>query len=359
MLLVLAIIAIVSAIVVPGYRRMERHSHRSSCAANLKAIGQALAIFREDYGCYPPDATEWLWTPQAVEEYRSRYGEYPPGITPELCPLPRPDQPSGAPARVICGSVLGAAYYRADDPDPQRAGQPIITDDGVHGLGLYTLFYLGAYSSVLPPASVEPRLWHDGELYSELSSTRGLKDLPWFRGSGYITKLGTFHCPESQAKLHQGERDDRNDLVNRSTLPYLGGWGTYDEFYRRNFWWPGTTNLDVWDGDRSHPYCYPEGRHLLQAHPPVDTVVTWCTHHASAKAPPGPGSWERPVAPSWGRPAWCPCPAPPSGPVREVNPGDEDLVLYADGSVHPVLSTRANDVYRTPGDFGWPEGKTM
>lgn len=296
MLLVIAIIAIVSAIVVPSYRLMERQGHRSSCAANLKAIGQGLAIFREDYRCYPPDATEWLWTREAVQAYRTQYGEDPPGD-------------------FGLGTAVGAAY----NPN----GSPINT--GVHGLGLYTLFYLGTYASVLPPYSVDPRL--DRTANPELQFVVGLKDLPWFRGSGYITKLETFHCPANKATLHQGVENDRNDLVNRSALPYLSGWNNYDMFYRRNFWNQGTMLLGPDQGNR----------HLLQPYPPVDTVIAWCSHHRNTKPPSWPG------VPSFDKPAV----------------GDEDLVLYADGSVRAVLSTQQNDVYKAAGDFGWPEGKTM
>lgn len=290
LLLVIAIIAIVSAIVVPSYRLTERHGHRSTCAAHLKAIGQALAIFREDYRCYPPDATEWLWTKEAVQAYRSTYGEDPPGD-------------------FGLGTAVGAAY----NPD----GTPINT--GVHGLGLYTLFYLGAYASVLPPYSVDPRL--DRAANPELQFVVGLKDLPWFRGSGYITKLETFHCPANRNKLSE------NDLQWRNLLPYAGGWNNYDMFYRRNFWNPGTMLLGPDQGNRN----------LLQPYPPVDTVITWCPYHRHTKPPSGPG------VPSLDKPAV----------------GDEDLVLYADGSVRAVLSTQQNDVYKAAGDFGWPEGKTM
>jgi type II secretory pathway pseudopilin PulG len=310
MLLVIAIIAIVSAIVVPSYRLMERQGHRSTCAANLKAIGQGLAIFRQDYQCYPPDATEWLWTADAVKQYAEVYGEYPAGLDPALCSFQRP--PGSDP---VCGTVLAAAY--------DRDGNPITT--GVHGLGLYTLFYLGAYAYVLPPYSVDPRL--DRATNPELNNIQGLKDLPWFRGSGYITKLQTFHCPANKATLHQGVQNDRNDLVNRSALPYLSDWNNYDMFYRRNFWNPGKMLLGPDQGNR----------HLLQPYPPVDTVITWCPYHRNTKPPSGPGvrSFDKPAV------------------------GDEDLVLYADGSVRAVLSTKQNDVYKAPGDFGWPEGKTM
>jgi len=299
LLVVIAVMITLMAITVPSYQALSANNKRAGCAANLKALGQALAIFREDYQCFPPDSTEWLWTPAAVEQYKSLYGVAPPGD-------------------YGVGTLIGAAYHPNGDPFPT----------GVHGLGLFTLYYLGAYSAQLPPLSSEPRLQDYTEsadpflqtLRTDLERSRkGLNGLSWFRGSGYITELDTFHCPANQAPLNEA------DLSQRSQLPTLRGWNNYDLFYRRNYWHPGAPVPNFTDN-----------RNLFDPYPPADTVVTWCPYHRSSTPPSGPGV-ETPL-----------------------NPGDQDLVLFADGTVRRMAAQQQNRMYMEPNPgAGWPEGPIM
>ncbi len=299
LMVVIAILVALMAIVVPSYRAMSAQNRRASCAANLKTLGQALAIFREDYQCYPPDMTEYLWTPEAIEQYRALYGVDPPGDT-------------------SIGTLVSAAYH----PN----GDPFVTS--VQGLGLFTLYYVGAYAAQLPPVSSDPRLRDYEEssdpflktLRTDLENAKqGLNGLPWFRGSGYITEMRMYHCPSNYAVLAE------NDLGLRSKLPTLGGWNNYDLYYRRNFWHPGRPVAGVTDN-----------RNLFKAYPPADTVVTWCPYHRGSEPPPGPGVQSIP------------------------RPGDEDIVLFADGSVRRMATQQLNRMYQetSPG-AGWPEGPIM
>jgi len=302
LLVVISIMVLVMAIVVPSYRAMSAQSRRAICAANLKAIGQALALFREDYQCFPPDATENLWTEEAVRQYRDAYGVDPPGDH-------------------SVGTLIGAAYH----PN----GQPFET--GVKGLGLFTLYYIGAYSAQLPPLSSDQRIvdYPDSSdpflktLRTKLERSRqGLNGLPWFKGSGYITKLTTFHCPADDAKLIE------DDLGERTMLPYLRGWNNYDMYYRRNFWG------NEFGGGA--PTQLTDKRNLFSPYPPADTVVAWCPYHRDTRPPAGPG-------------------------VRsDVVGGDEDLVLFVDGSVRRMAAQRDNTMYKEPSAGGaWPEGPIM
>ncbi len=289
LLVVVAILIALLAIIVPSYRVMAARNRRASCAANMKAIGQALALFREDYQCFPPDATEFLEVPLDWNDS---------------------EQNPGDPVTVRYDSE----------------GNPVNT--GVRGLGLYTLYYLGAYSGVLPPLSVEPRI--GDELRAELAAKRqGLNGLLWFRGAGYIDELSTFHCPANEVELNE------NDLQDREQLPYLRGWNNYDMYYRRNFWVQGTRQLPVayWNESGQPEY---EKRHLLQPYPPADTVVTWCPYHRNSKAPAFPGLASLPAE------------------------GDQDLVLFADGSVHLMTTQASNRMYEGPAPgAGWPQGPIM
>jgi len=308
MMVVVAIMAMLAAIVIPSYHLYERRQYRSSCAADLKAIGQALAVFREEYGCYPPDATEFLWTEEAVKEYRRQYGADPPG-----------DHRLGTP--------FGAAYHPDGRPFAPDAGYEFYKSESnaVHGLGLYTLYYLGAYARSLPPSSLEPRFYDEaGHLRPGVNGAKGLSQFDWFKGSGYITEFSTFHCPANGEKLDQAALPWRQ-TTDRVGVPYLRGWGNYDMFYRRTFWRPGL-----------RPGADDDRRNLFQQYPPVDTVITWCPYHRSARPPSGPSA------------------------VGEVNPGDEDLVLFADGSVRRLVASTTNRPYQNPaGDFGYPQGPIM
>jgi type II secretory pathway pseudopilin PulG len=319
LLVVIGIIVLLMGIIVATYQGMSSQNRRSSCAANLKAIGQALAIFRDDYGCFPPDSTEFLWTEEAVTDYRTANGESPPGDS-------------------SLGTLTGAAY----NPD----GTPI--DTGVRGLGLFTLYYLGIYSAQFPPEDSEERLYDDdGNLLAALDSKKGLKDLGWFRGSGYLDNVNVFHCPANKTDSYknewlaqrQGPDDDDDGTPDTPGISYLGEWANYDRFYRRNYW--GNENSTATEGLKQtyQPTEWTEDnfghRHLFQPYPPADTVVTWCPHHRKSSAPKWPGD--------------------PEGDNPAIEPGDMDIVLFADGSVRRMAAQQANEMFNEP----IPQGPAM
>ena len=294
LMIVIAIMATLMAIIVPSYQVMASQHRRASCAANMKAIGQALALFREDYQCFPPDATESLWVPSDLNDEE------------------------------VAGDLIHAAY--------DEFGLPVET--GVHGMGLYTLYYLGVYSAVLPPSASEPRL--GDELRAELAARgQGLNGLLWFKGAAYIDELSAFHCPANDAKPYEDDLARRQLLPAVPGVPYLRGWNNYDMYYRRNFWNQGTELLPVRSYDENGRPVY-EKRHLLQPYPPADTAVMWCPYHRQSNVPAYPGL------------------------ASEVLPGDYDLVLFVDGSVRRMTSQPSNRMYEEPPPgAGWPEAPIM
>ena len=60
LMVVIAIIAILTAIILPSSRSIGARQDRQKCIANLKAIGLSLGLYREDYAGFPPDATEFF-----------------------------------------------------------------------------------------------------------------------------------------------------------------------------------------------------------------------------------------------------------------------------------------------------------
>jgi len=293
-MIVISIMIILVALVIPGYKVMSAQNQRNICAANLKAIGQALALFREDYQCYPPDVTEYLVLPQD------------------------PNNINGSPGPA---DSIQAAY--------DANGIPVNT--GIRGRGLYTLYYLGAYSMTLPPTTLEAEKRLGSTLRGVIAAQReGLNAFKWYRSGGYITDPKVFHCPANPAGLNDDDLTRNVDPAQQvSGVPTLGGWNNYDVYYRRNFWNPGTRILPITNGVL-------ENRHLLQPYPPSDTPVTWCAHHRKAGAPNGPGV------------------------EGKVSAGDKDLVLFADGSVHRMASRADGQLYREPpNNPGWPAGPIM
>ncbi len=135
----IGVIAILTAIVVPSFMGYAEQNRRTTCIANLKAIGQALAIFHDDYGCYPPDATEYLWTPEAVKEYERIYKQSPP-------------------TDYRLGTLTGAAYDPSGNPfAPNPSYQYYKPGTEMHGPGpLHALLrgrlWRGAAASHLRPA---------------------------------------------------------------------------------------------------------------------------------------------------------------------------------------------------------------
>ena len=59
LMVVIGIAAVLAAMVVPIFGAVQSRQHISTCASNLKTIGQALLMYRSDYLAFPPDPTEW------------------------------------------------------------------------------------------------------------------------------------------------------------------------------------------------------------------------------------------------------------------------------------------------------------
>lgn len=342
LLVVIGIMVLLMGIIVATYQSMSAQNRRSACAANLKAIGQALAIFRDDYKCFPPDATEYLWTEAAVYEYRRLYGQDPPGE-------------SGL------GTLVGAAYHpegKPFAPDPSYSYYKT-EDSAIRGLGLFTLYYLGAYATTLPPESSDWRLYQEyGRPRTELKG-KALKDLDWFRGSGYLDNLNVFHCPANPAELTGADVQQVRQSQDKTAPPddpeptvpdglpdtpgisFLNGWNNYDQYYRRNYWGNefGGGAPTTWSRNTYGK------RDLFDPYPSKDTVVTWCPHHRRSVAPRWPGN---------------PYPNDQYRRNPQLRDGDMDIVLFADGSVRRMTAQQDNRMFEEPTpDASWPQGPIM
>jgi len=231
-LVVLAIVALLASIVFPVYHSLLSRRDKTTCAFNLRAIGQGLRLYVDDFGAYPPDRTE-------------------------------------------------------------------------QGLGLLTL--IGP-----PDRRANPQ---GGGQYLEQVSHE------------YIRKLDILHCPRNwvteipaQFDANRDLKLDWNSIAWSSMDPALGGWGNYDAMPKFS---SGTSNPSL-----EPRYLRSRGfdqsdvdyrRQLISAHPPADTVVTWCTFHYSDDVGERPGRY------------------------------DLALVLFADGSVeniYAITQARGDQIIR-------------
>lgn len=236
MLVVMGMAALLAAIIFPVWGAVARHQANSTCALNLKSIGTAVRMYREDFGGFPVDVTE-------------QYRLYDDG---------------GVPRRV-------------------------------NGLGLYFLYHL----------------YHNGEAGRDPATVRYTPDT-----GDYLRRVELLHCPQVESGKPDWSRLYGSSFPNSDGTwpagywppaylgePAAGSYNSYDWFYRRN-----------WDDELTRLGETPLGvgnRHLRQAYPPDNTVITWCPFHRSA-TPPDPEIGVT-ATPSSGR--------------------DRDLVLWADGSV--------------------------
>jgi prepilin-type N-terminal cleavage/methylation domain-containing protein len=251
LLVVVAIIALLASIGFPSYYRIMQNTRYNTCTENLREIGVALALYRADYGVYPPaPRPDYLLDAQSGAMPYSAKPSADTGIPGnwqewELVPPPTdPLDPQDQHYQYVDFSTLSAAEK--------------LKQLKVENFGLATLYYL------------------------YLDERRN-----------YMRDAGRFHCPE----LHSTEMVDRGSNVrtvadaNRAFDPLWAGYNTYNVTYNYDQF-----NNDIIDFDTkladakpdfldsaSEQYNLP--RQLKNPTPPGDTVVCWCYGHKTGQHP--------------------------------------------------------------------------
>ena len=67
LLVVIAIIAILAAILFPVFAQVREKARQTMCASNMRQMGLALIMYREDYDGKNPD--EWPWYGQSIWDW--------------------------------------------------------------------------------------------------------------------------------------------------------------------------------------------------------------------------------------------------------------------------------------------------
>jgi prepilin-type N-terminal cleavage/methylation domain-containing protein len=81
LLVVIAVIAILAAILFPVFAQAREKARQTQCASNLRQIGTAIALYRDDFGSYVPinaGGVEWLeiqaGLPSLLDPYLKNHG---------------------------------------------------------------------------------------------------------------------------------------------------------------------------------------------------------------------------------------------------------------------------------------------
>lgn len=131
MMVVLGLVALLATILIPIFGGIRARQRRTSCASNLRALAEAILMYRDDYRAFPPDVTESWGGKKALGLYYLNYlsqrpkpagalygiaeADYLPNDALLHCPSNPVGQPSyddlkaGAPTAAFLGG------YNADD----------------------------------------------------------------------------------------------------------------------------------------------------------------------------------------------------------------------------------------------------
>jgi len=139
------------------------------------------------------------------------------------------------------------------------------------------------------------------------SVQKSLTGQPWFSGGNYLRGLNTLHCPANFLLNKVPDTVVPPLLGDNPADPQKPGYNNYDLYYRRDWFHNPPYDLLYYDGDLDND---PDGRKVRDkrnlvesAFPPADTLVTFCPYHRR------------------------------SGNLTAARNGDQDIVLFADGSV--------------------------
>lgn len=327
-LVVVGIAMLVTAMIFPVYRAMHRHQEFSTCALNLKSIGAALRMYRDDWEGFPPDVTE-------VYRHFDDHGT----------------------TRTVNGLGLYLLYHLYTNADVLEVGT-VSRVGGVVTVTTAAPHYFASGDTVVlkyvPRGETAQSNFNGAFTVASVPSTtsftfslagdddQALHGYAWCPAKvrysseqgDYLRRVEFLHCPANPRRDPDWSGLYGNVFPNAdgSWPPgywppaYLGdpanggSYNGYDWYYRRD-WEAEWARLFPTDDDPP----VMGNRNLRQAYPPDNTVVTWCTAHRNVQ----PLNTEQGVTQDGGR-------------------GDYDLVLWVDGSVERMPSAARQFLSRKP-----------
>jgi prepilin-type N-terminal cleavage/methylation domain-containing protein/prepilin-type processing-associated H-X9-DG protein len=113
LLIVIAVIAILAAILFPVFAQARDKARQTMCASNMRQIGLALIMYRQDYDEKNPN--EWPWAGQQIWDWDHTFLEV-------ISPYTKSQQIA------VCPSAQSGLYYSKKDTRPRsmnQGGNPI------------------------------------------------------------------------------------------------------------------------------------------------------------------------------------------------------------------------------------------
>ncbi|NIM05637.1 MAG: prepilin-type N-terminal cleavage/methylation domain-containing protein [Armatimonadetes bacterium] len=377
LMIVIAIAAVVLAILFPVSRGISKSNDQSQCATNLHTLGQALLALRDEYRAFPRDYEEVAysaavttafvgiptWDPDhwAGETGLTGLGGVwydPSDPTPPTWPAGSPPPAYPAYYRSWLSSECINATIAVDNPDnPATPASDETTYFYFPGMvGIFSLHYLtgyvdtearfmGAGTATFVTGSdtvtgtgtswmssgiiIGDSIWHNqDQVWYEIAAIQNditiilentyvemggidsytirkpnaLGNQAWFASGNYLRRMKDLHCPSSPAKEPQA-------AITAPLLPDEDdvAYNNYDLYYRRDWFHAPPYDERYYDNDPSNNPGGPSARdrrNLVESpYPPGDALITYCPYHRRSQN------------------------------FNEGRAGDEDVVLFADGTV--------------------------
>ncbi len=342
LLVFIAIIALLSAILIPVFSKMHFQTERSSCINNLREIGVALGQYHDDYGKYPAQPTGKYLNPTAMSKFDQTQmpfdilpagvGDVRPGTTDvgRMRVTSTATQPGHYIVKVSTDSVTSSVTNVMTSPDNGS------TWSGEMPMYNYTTATITAADMLTVPidsqGKVNATFAPPPPNYVGENSGANLNYDRWNFVTGvdtvgmdnygletmyrlylndkkdFLRSANKLHCPSAR----DTERLDQMTLWNKLTPieakgfrydPLLGGYNTYDVTYNYNQYNQKILDFETALGPAAAGLYIK--RQLSNLHPPADTVVCFCFAHRTF------------------------------GTLPDILPkfGEMDLVLWLDGSV--------------------------
>ena len=191
LVVVIIIVGLLAAITIPSFSALRRRNELSTCALNLKSIGAAMTMYRDDYMGFPLDRTELAGRMYQGEDIKG------PGLF-----------------------YFYYLYRNPEDPQFNKKAGETYTDTNGNGK------------------------WDPGEPFTDVNGNSKWDPYLWWSnvaGDYAIRRVETLHCPANPV----------DKPVFRTPLsglpdPTLGGYNNYDYYYRRDWGtvvnWPDQGN---------------------------------------------------------------------------------------------------------------------
>lgn len=359
LLVVIVIIAALAAIILPVYATFDRNHKQNVCINNLRAIGVALAQYRDDregeeasvrrYPVGAPaaylmsrglDAAEMPYTALPGRSFSGSGIDDLEVVSNGTSPVPTKYEVKIADiADPLLPGSIDTYVWRMNDAASwtNAAPLPLVAEALINGVEI-------RFGADIGHAATDTWTFYTG-IDNATANQFGLATLYYQYlddEKDYVTSYRLFHCPAQE----ETERLDRRRNIEaypalrdfRRFDPLWAGYNTYDVTYNFNQY---EGDIAAFDQHLGQPGLNAP-RQLSKPNPPADTVVTWCYGHRRSPQP----SYTTPADDQGVQGS-----ADFRRRAMDARRSERDLVLWLDGTVDTVRPYLAQNVQT--GDWYW------